>query len=145
EAGLERLVDRELVAGFSIEGDGRIVAHGWHPRSDGLAGIGLRPRRGSRGHAMGRHTAPNARTPVLFGPAFELLTHPQGVRLDGHLLRGGAATRTVDHCTSPPFVPKNRTRTLGGAQARERLRGPPRGGVPPAPPAQAAASQRSPV
>src|SRR6185295_8430102 len=24
-----------------------------------------------------------------------VLTHPQGVRLDGHLLRGGAATRTV--------------------------------------------------
>jgi hypothetical protein len=37
--------------------------------------------------------------------------HPQGVRLDGHLLRGGAATRTVDHCTSPPFVPDNRTGT----------------------------------
>ena len=36
--------------------------------------------------------------------------HPQGVRLNGHLLRGGAATRTVDHCTSPPFVPGNRTR-----------------------------------
>src|SRR5918994_741912 len=58
----------------------------------------------------------NARTPVLFGPAFELLTHPQGVRLDGHLLRGGAATRTVDHCTSPPFVPRNRTRWLTPAQ-----------------------------
>jgi hypothetical protein len=35
---------------------------------------------------------------------FPKLSHPQGVRLDGHLLRGGAATRTVDHCTSPPFV-----------------------------------------
>ena len=50
--------------------------------------------------------------------------HPQGVRLDGHLLRGGAATRTVDHCTSPPFVPGNRTRcaceckSASGAVAR---------------------------
>ncbi len=44
--------------------------------------------------------------------------HPQGVRLDGHLLRGGAATRTVDHCTSPPFVPGNRTRTRLQAQER---------------------------
>src|SRR5918994_4321793 len=73
----------------------------------------------------------NARTPVLFGPAFELLTHPQGVRLDGHLLRGGAATRTVDHCTSPPFVPRNRTRTRVRAQAwrgpSERVSG---GGAP---------------
>src|SRR5258706_8371004 len=43
--------------------------------------------------------------------------HPQGVRLDGHLLRGGAATRTVDHCTSPPFVPSYRTRWSRGAQA----------------------------
>ena len=93
EPGLERVVDRELVAGFSVEGDGRIVAHGGSCRA-WLEGIW-----------------PSARTPVLFGPAFELLTHPQGVRLDGHLLRGGAATRTVDHCTSPPFVPGNRTRT----------------------------------
>ena len=44
-------------------------------------------------------------------------THPQGVRLDGHLLRGGAATRTVDHCTSPPFVPRHRTGWSGGTQA----------------------------
>jgi hypothetical protein len=51
---------------------------------------------------------PDARTPVHVGPAFESF-HPQGVRLDGHLLRGGAATRTVDHCTSPPFVPIYRT------------------------------------
>ena len=59
-----------------------------------------------------------ARTPALCGPASELLTHPQGVRLDGHLLRGGAATRTVDHCTSPPFVPANRTRCRGCKRAR---------------------------
>src|SRR2546425_2664670 len=45
------------------------------------------------------------------------LSTAQGVRLDGHLLRGGAATRTVDHCTSPPFVPDYRTRWLRGAQA----------------------------
>jgi hypothetical protein len=50
-----------------------------------------------------------------------VLTHPQGVRLDGHLLRGGAATRTVDHCTSPPFVPSNRTRCAGCVQEREGL------------------------
>ena len=59
------------------------------------------------------------------GPAFELLTHPQGVRLNGHLLRGGAATRTVDHCTSPPFVPANRTRT--GKRAQEGRSRIPRG------------------
>src|SRR5215210_6507959 len=70
----------------------------------------------------------DARTPVLCGPAFELLNHPQGVRLDGHLLRGGAATRTVYHCTSPPFVPRNRTRRRGSAQdsrsAKVTVRGP---------------------
>ena len=49
------------------------------------------------------------RRPVRAG--VRVAYHPQGVRLNGHLLRGGAATRTVDHCTSPPFVPKNRTRT----------------------------------
>jgi len=42
-------------------------------------------------------------------------TH-RGDRLDGHLLRGGAAT-TVDHCTSPPFVPINRTGTSCATQA----------------------------
>src|SRR5688572_24277673 len=47
--------------------------------------------------------------------------HPQGVRLDGHLLRGGAATRTVDHCTSPPFVREKPYPKLGGsARARDR-------------------------
>src|SRR5688572_11955280 len=75
---------------------------GWLLRGVGTDGVGWRP---------------GARTPVLCGPAFELLTHPQGVRLDGHLLRGGAATRTVDHCTSPPFVPRNRTRCRTRVQA----------------------------
>ena len=92
DAGLERLLDREFVAGSSVEGDGLSSSrHAVAPRSSALA-------------------RPDARTPAQCGPAFELLTHPQGVRLDGHLLRGGAATRTVDHCTSPPFVPGNRTR-----------------------------------
>src|SRR6266566_6579387 len=54
------------------------------------------------------------------------LSHPQGVRLDGHLLRGGAATRTVDHCTSPPFVPDYRTRWSRVAQAE--IASPGRGG-----------------
>ena len=54
------------------------------------------------------------------GTGVRVAYHPQGVRLDGHLLRGGAATRTVDHCTSPPFVPENRTRTRErkGGEAR---------------------------
>ena len=53
-----------------------------------------------------------------------VLNHPQGVRLDGHLLRGGAATRTVDHCTSPPFVPGNRTRCArASARAVSRASG----------------------
>src|ERR1035437_8150234 len=43
------------------------------------------------------------------------LHHPQGVRLDGHLLRGGAAT-TFRHCTSPPFVRGHRTRRPPYAQ-----------------------------
>src|SRR5919197_643955 len=37
--------------------------------------------------------------------------------LDGQLLRGGAATATVDHCTSPPFVRGNPTGTVWLAQA----------------------------
>src|SRR5258706_15490550 len=57
------------------------------------------------------HERRSSRTGVRFA------YHPQGVRLDGHLLRGGAATRTVDHCTSPPFVPSYRTRWSRGAQA----------------------------
>ena len=48
--------------------------------------------------------------------------HPQGVRLDGHLLRGGAATRTVDHCTSPPFVP-TKPYPMTGSSARARSGG----------------------
>src|SRR4029077_10543208 len=48
-----------------------------------------------------------------------VLTHPQGVRLDGDLLRGGAAT-VIYHCTSPPFVPGNRTRWTWCAQERDR-------------------------
>ncbi len=54
------------------------------------------------------------------GPAFELLTTHRGVRLDGHLLRGGAATRTVDHCTSPPFVPRHLMRCRDRAQGLVR-------------------------
>src|SRR5439155_13295929 len=54
------------------------------------------------------------------GPRAGFLSVPthRGDRLDGHLLRGGAATRTVDHCTSPPFVPIHRTGTSCDAQAR---------------------------
>ena len=70
DAGLERLVDGELVAGSSVEGDGGFVAHGGWPPLD-LWWI-------------------CTKTPTLFGSASGLLTHPQGVRLDGHLLRGGA-------------------------------------------------------
>ena len=102
DARLERLVDRELVAGSSVEGDGR-----------------ARWIEGMEVAVVGGPVLDCARTPALCGPAFELLTHPQGVRLDGHLLRGGAATRTVDHCTSPPFVPRNRTRR--GAMCARRV------------------------
>src|SRR5206468_3333792 len=54
------------------------------------------------------------------GPRAGFLSVPthRGDRLDGHLLRGGAATRTVDHCTSPPFVPIHRTGTSCDVQAR---------------------------
>src|SRR4029077_11840674 len=106
DTGLERLVDREVVAGSSVEGDGLFVAHVGSPRVRGRAHGGVGPGRTNAG--------PD-------GPALELLTHPQGVRLNGHLLRGGAATRTVDHCTSPPFVPGNRTRT--GNRTQEGARG----------------------
>ncbi len=40
----------------------------------------------------------------LWAGASWLLHHPKVVRLAG-CLRGGAALLTVDHCTSPPFVP----------------------------------------
>ena len=66
-----------------------------------------------------RHAAASGHTNAgPCGPAFETLHHPQGVRLDGHLLRGGAAT-TFRHCTSPPFVRGNRTRRLDRAQDPE--------------------------
>ena len=48
----------------------------------------------------------------------QIASHPQGVRLDGHLLRGGAATRRVDHCTSPPFVLANRIRCFASTRMR---------------------------
>src|SRR4051812_16753736 len=84
DAGLERLVDGEVVAGSSVECDGLLVAHVGFPLE----------------------TRTNA-GPMRAG--VRVLTHPQGVRLDGHLLRGGAAT-SIYHCTSPPFVLPNRTR-----------------------------------
>ena len=83
---------------------------------------------------------PSARTPALMRTGVRVLTHPQGVRLDGHLLRGGAATRTVDHCTSPPFVPANRTRAVSSARAAMRRSPPP---VRPRPP-QAPSPRRCP-
>src|SRR4051794_38027755 len=62
------------------------------------------------GWGHGRMPHPPERTNAgPCGPAFEELPTHRGVRLDGHLLRGGAATRTVDHCTSPPFVRGNLT------------------------------------
>src|SRR6476659_10236977 len=54
-----------------------------------------------------------------------VLSHPQGVRLDGHLLRGGEAS-TVYHCTSPPFVLSNRTRCVERVQERCGAPAPPR-------------------
>src|SRR4051794_29557104 len=72
------------------------------------------PRRDSRT----QRSRPEGRLPKL--------SHPQGVRLNGHLLRGGAATRTVDHCTSPPFVPGHRTGCFCAAQAARRAATPPR-------------------
>ena len=106
DAGLEGLLDRELMARFSVEGDGRIVAHGWLRGSE----VGAKDIR--RAHE---------RRPYADRRSSCLPTH-RGVRLDGHLLRGGAATRTVDHCTSPPFVPRNPTRRRAiRARPRRRL------------------------
>src|SRR3954452_973634 len=69
-------------------------------------------------HAHGRPgaTAQDAGKPAHWAGFPSYPTH-RGVRLDGHLLRGGAATRTVDHCTSPPFVPNHRTGSLFTTQA----------------------------
>ena len=112
ETRLERVVDRELVARFSVEGD-RLLAHRSAPSSGG------RPARrvcswrrcgwwriGSRDCGAGRGSAvelPGARTPALLDRRSKASSTRRVVRLDGHLLRGGAAL-TVDHCTSPPFV-----------------------------------------
>src|SRR5205814_10379841 len=58
------------------------------------------------------------------------VTTTQGDRLNGHLLRGGAA-RTIYHCTSPPFVRENGTRTAEVMQQGEPA--PPPASAPPAP------------
>jgi hypothetical protein len=68
EACLERLGDRELVASPSIDGNGL-----GGQRTDSFGGL-------------------DARTPARCGPASESAFPPAGSRLDGHLLRGGAAT-----------------------------------------------------
>src|SRR4051794_37446360 len=93
EAGLERLVDREVVTGPPVEGDRLHFAHRGGSSSGWVAAE----------ICAGRTSAGPIRAGV------RLLTHPQGVRLDEHLLGGGAATLTVDHCTSPPFVRENPT------------------------------------
>jgi hypothetical protein len=54
DARLERLVDRELMAGFSVEGDGHFVAH-WRAPSD----VG--------GDGRGGSIRPGARTPAHAG------------------------------------------------------------------------------
>ena len=72
-----------------------------------------------------------------------VLSHPQGVRLDGHLLRGGAAS-TVYHCTSPPFVLGNRTRCVDRVQERPvAIRRPPAGSASAAGPASSSTARSS--
>src|SRR6185503_17877896 len=51
ETGLERLVDAELVAGSSVECDGRVVAHGMAPYCDCLSEV-----RGRSAEAIGWRT-----------------------------------------------------------------------------------------
>ena len=63
----------------------------------------------------------DARTPARFGPASESSTTHRGVRLDGHLLRGGAATMFA-HCTSPPFVREHLSRRSPTVQGHVRSR-----------------------
>ena len=104
DPGLERVLDAELVPCPPVEGDvfsGIVRAPSYRAEREVAGSYAMRASSARR---------PETQESRPIGPAFPKLSHPQGVRLDGHLLRGGAATRTVDHCTSPPFVPGNRTR-----------------------------------
>ena len=105
--GLEGLLDRELVGRSSVLGDG--LAHGEAP----LAGSGWRVSHGRRGSS-----GADARTPARFRTGVRIATdHSSGSSLSDDLRRGGAATTTVDHCTSPPFVHIDPTRCGARVQA----------------------------
>ena len=80
------------------------------PMGGSSCGTGPRRRRGQ----AGRTNAGPMRAGV------RVLSHPQGVRLDGHLLRGGAATVlsiTAHHLLS---FSRNRTRCVERVQERAR-------------------------
>ena len=97
DAGLEGLVDREVVAGSAVEGDGRLVAHGMAPSDVG--------RRESAGGAAARahERRPDAGRRSSASP-------PTGCPTRRPSPARWCSYGTVDHCTSPPFVPGNRTR-----------------------------------
>src|SRR6478735_4373635 len=58
---------------------------------------------------------------TVSGPAFEIATdHSSGSSLSDDLRRGGAATTTVDHCTSPPFVHIDPNANTSWVQAARR-------------------------
>ena len=105
--GLEGVLDGVLVAGLAIDGDG--LAHGRL-----LGGVGGRRAR--------RRVRPDARTPAQVGRRFVAASPPEGLRL-ARPLRGGAALPTVDHCTSPPFVPGHHRRTRSRTQGVGRRSG----------------------
>ena len=107
DPGLEGVLDRELVA--SLVGSGR-WSRPWGGSSRWVRGAGV--SHGDRLAAPASRT--HERRPVA-GPAFELLPTTRRDRPSDDLRRGGAATTTVDHCTSPPFV---RRSTLPDAARR---------------------------
>src|SRR4051794_41717934 len=86
-------------------------------RSERTRGCVSEERRLQRTPGRPGGTVPGAGKPA-HRAGFPSVPTCRGVRLDGHLLRGGAATRTVDHCTSPPFVPNHRTGCPFGVQER---------------------------
>src|SRR4029453_16514186 len=81
----------------------------------------LLSRRSAVGVSHGGAVRParDARTPARFRTGVRIATdHSSGSSLSDDLRRGGAATTTVDHCTSPPFVHIDPTRCGAPVQAR---------------------------
>jgi hypothetical protein len=95
EARLERVVDVVLVTGLAVEGD-RLFRQG-NGSLEAANGAGAGERVAD---AQTRRT--HKRRPLLWGRRQCCFTTRRW-RLGRHL-RGGAATVTITHCTSPPFV-----------------------------------------